>query len=198
MRPLLLVLALLLAGCQSAPARPRVAEPGAPNALSFGFLDARSHVQVHTVQDRDSLGTTTVLGEDAYPRPPEALVRAWLQDRSGLELAGRQVVLDEFSATVFEPAPGNSSLAGRPAPVPEVAGTKLSTIAANAIAKSILETIARRSTLTLVSARVEVTIDGTKVVGMSRESLKGSITTDDIYQVIFQALEDLSADAKRQ
>ncbi|EGJ11846.1 hypothetical protein [Rubrivivax benzoatilyticus] len=200
MTRLLLALVVLIAGCQTAPPRPRLVAPPEATALSFAFVDARSQLRLVTTQEQDSLGTTVFFGDDAFTRPPSVLVGSWLQDRAGTALAGKRVELKELKVQVFQPAAGNSSLASGPAPLPmavDAAGSGKSAVVGSLLAPVVIDYIARRSRSSLVSARIEATVDGVPVVGLSRQSLTGHIAGDDIHQVLFEALDDLSRDAGR-
>ncbi|MCC9598441.1 MULTISPECIES: hypothetical protein [unclassified Rubrivivax] len=200
MTRLLLALVVLVAGCQTAPPRPRLVAPPEATALSFAFVDARSQLRLVTTQEQDSLGTTVFFGDDAFTRPPSVLVGNWLQDRAGTALAGKRVELKELKVQVFQPAAGNSSLASGPAPLPmpvDAAGSGRSAVVGSLLAPVVIDYIARRSRSSLVSARIEATVDGVPVVGLSRQSLTGHIAGDDIHQVLFEALDDLSRDAGR-
>lgn len=191
------VLLCLAAGCQSVPPPPAIRVPATHAVLSFEFADLRAQKPARTLEERDSLGTTTDLGEDAYVRPSATLVTAWLQDRVGAALAGKRVELTAFSAQVFEPAAGNTGLGPARAPMPAAQGAGASVVLGNALGVAIIEAIARRSTSTLVSARIEARVNGELVVGVSRQSLKGRISKEDIYQVIHEALDDLCVEAAR-
>lgn len=173
-------------------AAPSAAWPATPQSTTFTWSDERPDKGRTTTMDRDSLGVTTRLGDAALPRPPAELVRAWLQDRAKDAVADHPVTLLSFEVEIFEAAAGNRSLySAKPSMiviVPDVLGT----LAGNAIARLIGE----RSTNSLVSSRIEVSIAGRKIVGMSRETISGRLSPPELEQVIRASLDDLAQEAR--
>lgn len=174
----------------AAPSRSLATEPATPDATSFAWSDERPDKGRPTTMEADSLGVTTRVGDAALPRPPPDLVRAWLQHGTRDGLAGKPVALLAFEVEFFEAAPGNRSLAHNTPSATVMTPNLLATIASNALIKL----INARSVNTLVSSRIEATVAGRKIVGMSRETIKGRLTQDEVDQVIRASLDDLRAE----
>src|SRR2546427_9154168 len=75
-----------------------------PKFAAFEVRDERPAEQRTSSKTKESYGEVSRLGDDAVTPPGPELLKAWLGDKIGARLLGRQIVLSEFSVQVVDPA----------------------------------------------------------------------------------------------
>ena len=75
-----------------------------PKFAAFKIRDERPAEQRTSSKTKESYGEVSRLGDDAVTPPGPELLKAWLGDKIGARLLGRQIVLSEFSVQVVDPA----------------------------------------------------------------------------------------------
>ena len=93
--------ALLLSGCGTTTATKLDVRPA--SSTSFELRDERRFDQRITTTSRQSSGETTILGDDGVSPPLPQLFTTWLEKTLSKPLAGKVILLREFSVEIYDP-----------------------------------------------------------------------------------------------
>jgi hypothetical protein len=177
-------LALLLAGCASVATTTNLKVQVASES-SFAFTDKRPQDQRVSAQESNSIGLMIQLGDDKVVPSGPALVRTWLQRDLGTVLAGKSVVLTRFTLDVFDPGGrvDEKRFAETAARTP--GANPASALVARALVGGIESFRVDRS----VGIKIELEIDGKPLAARWGGSVRGSVSEEDISNVLRQGLD---------
>jgi hypothetical protein len=176
--------ALALSGCGSvATTKLNVTSK---EVTSFAFRDERPLELRLSYKNAASYGETTRLGDDSISPSGPVLVKAWLHDKLGARLAGKKIVLTEFSVEVFDPAVSineqnfQNAMASTPGAGP----------LAGALARLLVGGIESARSDKTVGVKIGGKIDDDDFNARGGGAFKGRVLGDDINSVITQALDN--------
>jgi hypothetical protein len=160
---------------------------------AFEIQDERPAEQRTSSKTKEPYGEVSRLGDDAMtPAGPE-LLKAWLGDKIGARLSGKQIVLSEFSVQVVDPAVQineqsfNNAMASTPGANP-VSGL---------FARWLIGGIESLKSDKTVGVRIAGKFDGSDFVARGGGSFKGRVSEANINSVITQALEGTVKEIER-
>ena len=164
-----------------------------PRFAAFKIRDERPAEQRTSSKTKESYGEVSRLGDDAVTPPGPELLKAWLGDKIGARLLGRQIVLSEFSVQVVDPAVQineqgfSNAMASTPGANP---GSGL-------LARWLIGGIESVKSDKTIGVRIAGKFDGSDFVARGGGSFKGRVSQANINSVITQALEGAVTEIER-
>src|SRR3984893_5629052 len=187
----MLLATLWMAGCGTAGTTKLDVKP--PKFAAFEIKDERPAEQRTSSKTKESYGEVSRLGDDAMTPPGPDLLKAWLGDKIGTRLSGKQIVLSEFSVQVVDPAVQvNEQRFGN---------AMKSTPGANAVsgvlARWLIGGIESVKSDKTIGVRIAGKFDGSDFAARGAGSFKGRGSQANINSVITQALEGAVTEIER-
>ena len=187
----MLLATLWMAGCGTAGTTKLDVPP--PKFAAFEIKDERPAEQRTSSKTKESYGEVSRLGDDAMTPPGPDLLKAWLGDKIGTRLSGKQIVLSEFSVQVVDPAVQvNEQRFGN---------AMKSTPGANAVsgvlARWLIGGIESVKSDKTIGVRIAGKFDGSDFAARGGGSFKGRVSQANINSVITQALEGAVTEIER-
>ena len=185
---------IVLLGACGATSDVRIATP-IQDVTSFTFLDERPSDNRASHIDGGIAGTSVFYGDDKLsPASPE-LMKTWLQNGMGAELAGKTVTLRLFTTSVFDPGAtvdrDQLDAAKNTARVSVPKGGGVQGAAGAALAEPIIYGIESARSQKSLYVRIEGDIDQKEFSVIHSERVRGRVTERNLRNTIVRALNKL-------
>lgn len=162
-----------------------------PEATSFTFRDERPPEQRLSRTDGGSFGANVFFGDDSLTPPVPELLKASLENRLHVELAGRTVSLTDFVVNVFDPAV--SVDIDR---VHSAAGSVPGGYAAAPLAGLFILGIEKVKSEKIVHIEIKGKMDLTEFSTTVSDRYRGRVTEDNIRTSLTKSLEQVVSEVK--
>jgi hypothetical protein len=164
-----------------------------PTFAAFEIQDERPAERRTSSKTNESYGEVSRLGDDAMTPPGPELLKAWLGDKIGARLSGKQIVLSEFSVEVVDPAVQINEQGFNNA----MASTPGANAVSGLLARWLIGGIESAKSDKTVGVRIAGKFAGSDFAARGGGSFKGRVSQANINSVIAQALEGAVTEIER-
>lgn len=161
-------------------------------SVSFQFQDERPIDQRLTTKSKSPAGELTFLADDSIEPSGPTLLKTWLSDKFGDGIAGKNVVLLEFSVKVFEPVVAINEQGFQSAANSVPGAGVLGVLLARLLVGGIENATSDKS----VGVRISGKIDNSEFSTSANGIFKGRVTESNVNSVILQALDGIVDEVK--
>jgi hypothetical protein len=181
----------LIAGCGTVSST-RI-DVAAVRPATFEIQDQRPVDARGSFRSSESFGEMIRLGDDAITPPGPELLKAWVADKLGDRLAGKTIVLTDFSVQIVDPAVTIDEQAFNTA----MASTPGANALSGLMSRWLIGGIESVRTDKTVGVSIAGSLDGAGFTGRGGGSFKGRVSEANINSVILQALDNAVAEIER-
>ena len=191
MRKLISLLAILfISGCGTTSSVKMATQ--LPDKTAFVFLDERPTDQRLSRTVNGISGENVYFGDDNLSPSAPALLKAWLQNKSAIELTGKQITLLEFTVNIYDPSVSvdSSRLNTAAASVP-------GGYAAAPFAGLLIGGIERIRSEKIVYIKIQGKVGADEFFAVGSERFQGRVTEENVQATLIRTLDKAVAEVRQ-